>query len=574
MPSLTHKKRKARPRSGMAKRARKTTPRSVQVTSHEEKPAPPRTPLFHPLAAELASSIDRDAGMMARVAAQQLAKDDPLVADAKQLATLAKNLWRELVARTGAEGARPYIGSASDPLRVLKEEDVSSSGVSGRPLIRRPRNRVALAPDELRYLPLLKASIYAPAWRTMGAPSEFAWRRANDGALEALRLDSSQVLAVSLWGVASQSESQAVRELLEFHTSEVFRSRSFNHKPLDIWVRYEPRPTELRKASPTAPRLGVVVGAPDTICVVETETIDRSHQCCPAFVSGRCDGSVANSGRGCPLDVDVGEDAFPYQRIKNLLKMGTLEDGRPCPFANDNFHNMRVVFAAATLEPREGTFAVVFCHVGSWNPASAEGVAALKNILWDVYGDRVVAVDLDDVVDDLIGSEDPSAADLGIFLWKRIRALGATQLTRLIARALPEPADDPTPQPTTPKTGSLSLRLKMPVRLPLIPHDRRGHRELVGSQHEADVVSFVHPRSGAEAFVTSNRYGMRIRVPLSANGEELVRAALAALATEGADPVAHGVFGDYAFGSVQGRAIDAEPARAVLQNAGFIEEQW
>lgn len=572
MPSPTDKKRKA---SGKKTKSAPTTKTrsEPQAQNAAETPKPPRTALFHPLAAELGASIQRDTGLLARVAANHLSNGDPLIAEAKQLAARAEQLWRDLLARTGAEGAAPYIASGSHPLRVLKEEDIGSTGVSGRPLIRSPRHRDALAPDELRFLPPLKASIYAAAWGTMGAHPEFPWRRAKDGTIEALRPDSAQALAVSLWGVAS--ESQAVRDLLEFHTNEVFRHRYFTYRPTDIWVRYETRAVELRKSASAAPRLGVVVGAPDTICVVETETLDRSHQRCPAFASGRCDGSVANSGRGCPLDVEEGEDAFPYRRIKNLLKKGTLEDGLACPFANDNFHNMRVVFAGATLEPREGSFAVVFCHVGSWNAESAEAVEALKSILWDVYGDRVVGVDLDDVVDDLLGAEDHAAGDLGIFLWKRIRSLGATQLARLIANALPEPADEPDPPPR--KVGPFTLRLNKPPRLPLVPHDRRGRRELLGSKHEAEVSAFVHPHSGAEAFVTSNRYGMRIRVPLSSNGEVLVRDALASLAnesTERTDPIEQVVFRDYAIGSIKRRHIDVTPALQVVRNAGFVEEQW
>lgn len=574
MPSSPGKNRKARSRPRTTKRARRTKATSGSAA----QPEAPRTVLFHPLAAELASSIQRDTTLVARVAAQQLSSNDPLIDETKQLAARAERLWRALVARTGAEGAVPYVGSVSHPLRVLKEEDVTASGVSGRPLIRRPRHRVSLAPDELRYLPQLKNSIYGPAWRTMGALSEFAWRRVKDGTFEALRPDSAQALAVSLWGVASQSESQAVRELLEFHTNEVFRHRYPAHNRMENWVRYETRPTELRKSSPMAPRLGVVVGAPDAICVVETETLDRSHQRCPAFVSGRCDGSVGNSGRGCPLDGQEGEDAFPYQRIKNLLKMGTLEDGRACPFAADNFHNMRVVFAAAALEPREGTFAVVFCHVGSWNSASAESIEALKSILWDVYGDRVVAIDLDDVVDDLLGSEDDTAADLGIFLWRRLRALGATQLARLVADGLPEPSDNPPARPTKHKIGPFVLRpSQRPPEVPLMPHDRRGRRDLIGSKHEANVLAFVHPRSGAEAFVTSNKYGMRVRIPVSANGEELVREALAAVASGGENTpptIEPSVFGEYVFGSIQCRGIDVTPAVHVVRNAGFVESQW
>ncbi len=556
MASSTHKKRKTSGRT--AKSARATKVRSgAHVQQPTEKPKPPRTALFHPLAAELASSMERDASLLARVTADHLSSGDPLIGEAMQLAARAERLWRDLVARSGADGAAPYIGSVSHPLRVLKEEGL------------RARHRDSLSPDELRFLPSLKASIYAAARPTMGGLPAFKWRRVKDGTFEALRPDSAQALAVSLWGVASDSDSQAIRDLLEFHTNEVFRHRYFTYRPTDIWVRYEVRPAELRKSALPVPSLGVVVGAPDTICVIETETLDRSHQRCPAFASGRCDGSVANSGRGCPLDVDDTEHVFPYKRIKNLLKTGTLEVGRPCPFANDNFHNMRVVFAGASLEPREGTFAVVFCHVGSWSPESAEAVEALKGILWDVYGDRVVGIDLEDVVDDLLGSEDHAAADLGVFLWKRIRALGATQLARLIANALPEP------RPTQLKMGP-RVRLNLPPRLPRVPHDRR-QRELLGSKHEATVSAFVHPESGAEAFVASNKYGMRIRVPLSSKGESLVREALAALAVDSedrAESVEQAVYRDYAIGSIKRRGVDVTPALDVVRNAGFVEERW
>lgn len=421
MPSTTDKKRKARAASRKAsKQAPTAKARSASVARPVKQPDPPLTRLFHPLAAELASSIERDTDLLARVASRHLADGDPLAGEAKRLAEHAAKLWHGLVARMGADGAAPYIGSVSQPLRVLKDDDAVRVEVVGRRPTRRPRHRDSLAPDELRYLPLLKDNIYGPAWRSMGALTRFPWKRVKDGTIEALRAESAQALAVSLWGLASESDSHVIRELLEFHTNEVFRARYFNCKPTDVWIRYETPASEVRKSAPAAPRLGVIIGVPDAVCVVETETLDRSHQRCPGFVSGRCDGSVANSGRGCPLDVAEGEDAFPYGRIRNLLKMGTLNDGEACPFANDNFHNMRVVLTAATLEPREGTFAAVFCHVGSWNPASAASLKALKNILWDVYGDRVVVVDLEDVVDGLLASVDHASGDLGIFLWKRI----------------------------------------------------------------------------------------------------------------------------------------------------------
>lgn len=573
MSSSTRKKRKASPGSGKAPR-RAPTPKSKSTSSaplDKQTPEAPVTKLFHPLAAELASSIERDTDLMARVAAGQLSQGDPLIGEAKRLAKQATKLWRDLLARTRAGDSSPYVGSVSQPLRVLNDEDAMSFGVVGKRPVRRPRRRESLAPDELRYLPTLKDTIYATAWKRLGALTRFPWKRVNDGTIEALRPDSAQVLAVSLWSLAADSDAQVLRDLLKFHTNGVFSPRFLPYKPLDNWIRYEIPASEVRNSAPAAPRLGVVVGSPEAVCVVETETLDRSHQRCPAFLSGRCDGSVANSGRGCPLDVAEGEDAFPYRRIKNLLKMGTLEDGKPCPFANDNFHNMRVVFAGANLEPREGSFAVVFCYVGSWNPASAASLEALQDILWDIYGSRVVAVDLDDVVDALLGSADHAAADLGIYLWRRIRALGATQLARLIAAELPEPSDGVAPRK---RIGSLKLPRVAPL-LPLVPdspREWRSSRDGWGSQYVADVFPFVHPKSGAEAFVTRTRSTVRLRVPMSSNGEELVRAALAALAADSEEPGEQTAVGDYATGSIS-RPCDIEPALAVLRSAGFLEDQ-
>ena len=151
-----------------------------------------------------------------------------------------------------------------------------------------------------------------------------------------------------------------------------------------------------------------------------------------------------------------------------------------------------------------------------------------------------------------------------------IRTLGATQVARLIASELPEPSDAMKPT----KIGSSKLPRLAP-HLPSVPRSQRAwrtSRDGWGSEYVADVFPFVHPRSGVEAFVTSDKSTVRVRVPVSSNGKELVRDALAALAEDRADPGEQAEFGDYAIGSIS-RPDSIEPALEVLRNAGFLEDQ-
>jgi hypothetical protein len=70
---------------------------------------------------------------------------------------------------------------------------------------------------------------------------------------------------------------------------------------------------------------------------------------------------------------------------------------------------------------------------------------------------------------------------------------------------------------------------------------------------------------------------MRIRVPLSSEGESLVREALAALADDSedrAESVEQAVYRDYAIGSIKRRGVDVTAALQVVRNAGFVEEWW
>jgi hypothetical protein len=587
-PATKTRSKKVSGRARTSKATRGASPATGSEAKDASTSAPPATRVFHPLAAELASSLERDATLLARLAANQLGDGDTLLQEAKRLQLRAEAFWRALTTRMAALEHEPYFGSTAELLRVAP--DLRTSRREGRNQqitvdLDKARARTlaqdSVSPDELRYLPLLRANIYPPAWDGISL-AHFRWKRSRDGTIEALGPDSAQGLAISLWRSLAQIDSKEIRQVVEFYMGDRAEGLSEYYRPEHIRALFEIKPSTLRKSAPDHPRLGTVVeyGNPNSgwdsstkYIVVETTTIDDDHQKCPGVTTGRCDGTFGNSGRGCPLSDAAAAEAFPWRRVRALCRTDAFEEGALCPFATENFHNMRVVAAAAAVRGSEGSVSVGLCYVGSWLD-QAESIDRLRALLNEYERPRVVGIDLENVVDELIGCEDDAAADLGLFLWKRLRVVGIESLSRLVAAKLRDYSGAPTKAAT-------AGRLRLPILrvLPRVPEPHQGRPFSLASNrwagpYETLVWPFVHPVTGSEAFVTSDGSTIRVRVPLSENGEEVVAAVLAmfepALVKKG--PRRHN---ENAIGQVSAKnvGVDVEPALRVLEQVGFQADE-
>ena len=533
----------------------------------------PLTTTFHALAAELATSVARDTALLHRLTGHQLPHGDSLTEAAHKLAQSASALRLALLKRMGVIDHDAYFGGSVGPLRIATEEAQKNLQ------FRRLRASTTIAPDEVRYLPLLRENVFEGSSGVR--PERFPWRRTREGTIEALRPDSAQALAISLWGTAARGASQVVRQIVEFYMQGAIDG--FEHcSPLNISSRYEVPADSLSATAPKHTRLPVIVeyGNPNAgwdsrmkTLVVDTTTIEDDHHRCPGFSTGRCDGTYENSGRGCPLDVSRtpdAPDAFPWARVHALCGPGAFKVAVDCPFSGTNFHRMRVVAGTEALRTDQRPVAVALCYVGTWGPHVAQEIEALRDLLLESVRKRVIAIDLENVVDELIGSDDNDAASLGIFLWRRLRVLGLPMLGRLVTAKL-EP-----PDATLPTTELQRNMRAMSRQLPNTPVRHRGRpisrkADRWAGPYEALVTSFVHPMTGAEAFITCDGDTLRVRVPLRHDGESVIRSAFAALSddrTKEKSPSSHGQF---AVGAITRRGgLDEQIVIEAVKAAGFL----
>ena len=206
----------------------------------------------------------------------------------------------------------------------------------------------------------LRDNLFPRAWRQIDELPAAAWHRDGAKALTAVRLHSSQALAIDVFGTVKELAS---RSAIGAAWAQQLKLASFG--PLDITLEHPVPPGLLRE--PRSTQIDVLITGEERSAVLECKFTEADGGHCSQtgmreMSNGdrvrQCDGSYhpqVNPLNGKSARCALTAKGIAYwDWIPKILHVEPGEDYSPCPFAGGMYQWMRNAVTAAAMSEQSG----------------------------------------------------------------------------------------------------------------------------------------------------------------------------------------------------------------------------
>ena len=354
----------------------------------------------------------------------------------------------------------------------------------------------------------IQENLFPSAHQSIRDWTQFRWHRTRSGTATADLPTSSQAFCISAWGTAASQHGAGVRSALALVLNDELLSSRLTASEMGVFQLEYVDPLLLGEDGAGNPtNLDAVWELPGVTIVVESKLLEPFGSCTQAR-NGHCSGVYGPSSdlktqtnAACRLTVADGARR-PRRYWEAMDRLGySPVVGQPCPFSGPGFQAMRVVAAAAELARRRCTdWRVVFAYPECFAPEPGLTIDRVRALLAPEMQTRVLKLDYEDFVEQLLAGDDAMAQDLGSHLWRRLMACrhhGGWSILTGVPDAEPQR-----------KTKS-RLRFPQYIRIGKRGFATSGSTYVSTSPH---VSAFINPQSQHLAFLITDRSGVRLRI--------------------------------------------------------------
>ena len=360
----------------------------------------------------------------------------------------------------------------------------------------------------------IRENLFSSAHQSIPDWARFHWHRSRSGTADADLPTSSQAFCISTWGTAASKDGIGVRSALALVLKDDLLDSWLTGTEMgDFHLEFVDRLLLGEEGAGNPTNLDAVWEFPEVTLVVESKLLE-SFGPCTQVRGGHCSGVYGpgsdlknHTDAACRLTVSDG--ARRPRRYWDVLEgIGySPAAGQPCPFAGPGFQVMRVITAAAELARQRRTdWRVVFAYPETFAPEPGLTIDRVRELLPPEMQSRILTLDYEDLVGQLLAGDDVTAQELGSHLWRRLMAgwhHGQWSILAGVPAAKPQR-----------KTKSRFIP-------PQYSRSRgRGFATGASSYISASphVQAFMNPQSTQLALLIANRSGVRLR--LEPGGED------------------------------------------------------